>query len=244
MEKENNNKNSNRNTIIIAIVAVALIAAITAGGTYAYWTWRSNTAQITNIIQDGSSNSFVIAKPGLTITGNNATGKIIAPTATCYNSNYTLAGRATVEANNNTGIASTVTLKVKAKVVLSQSFSSTTERDNALTHLHFAIKKVNAADTAFSASNCTGTNGAEFYTATFPSSTVVASNANPVEYSTAVITYDVPANTSYTYYYQVYVWLDSGYTHENVGNVQSDPFQDMTVLLSFSETSTLAQKTT
>ena len=41
--------NSNRKTLIMSIIAVALIAALVSGGTYAYWTWVSNTDQKTNV---------------------------------------------------------------------------------------------------------------------------------------------------------------------------------------------------
>ena len=44
MKKKKNNKN-----LILSIVAVTLIAALVVGGTYAYWTWVSNTAQRTNV---------------------------------------------------------------------------------------------------------------------------------------------------------------------------------------------------
>ncbi len=241
MEKEN--RNNNKTAILVAIIAVVAIVALTGGGTYAYWTWRSSTesgnSQRTDIIQNGGANDFVIAKPSFTITGTNATGKIIAPTASCYNSKYTLAGRATVSAVNNTGITMKATLTLKAKITLSQNFASNSERDAALAHLHFAVKKVAADNTAFAAGNCAGTNGAEFYKADFTSAAIAS---NPVDYTTT-LTFNVSPSSNVTNYYQVYVWLDSTYTHENVGNVQSDPFQDMTVLVSFSESSTFAQVT-
>lgn len=227
-----NKKKDNKNVSIIAsIVAVALIIMLSAGGTYAYWTWISNTASGSNQRTDYN---LIIASPSFTITGTNVTGKLAAPTSTCYNASYTLAGRATVVANNVTDIQMQASLTLSAKLTSSTGTASSAD----LTHVHWAIHEVTASTTAFAAANCsTATaNGAAHTTGTF---TTAALSAN-TNYTTTV-NFTVPANTSTTKYYQLYVWIDSGYTHQNVGSVQSDPLQDMQVYLTFSNTSTFAQ---
>lgn len=226
------NKNNRKVNIIVSIVAVALIIMLSAGGTYAYWTWISDTSVGSN--QRTEIGELIISSPSFTITGNNVTGKLAAPTSTCYSSSYTLAGRATVEADNVSSLPMKVTLTLKAKLTASTGTASSAD----LTHVHWAIKEVAGSTTAFAAANCsTATaNSASYTTGTF---TTAALSAN-TDYTTT-ITYNVAANTNSTKYYQLYVWIDSGYTHQNVGNVQSDPLQDMKVYLTFSDASKFEQ---
>ena len=212
-------KDNNTRNIAIAIVAVAMIIGLVGGGTYAYWTWITNTSQRT-------SYNLIVASPTFKITGTNVTGKVLAPTASCYNSNYTLAGRATVEATNNTSVKMRASLTLQARITASTGSLSSAN----LTHLHWAIKEVATNTTAFAAANCAGTNGTGFTTGTF---TTAATTAN-TDYTTTV-TFDVNAGANATKYYQLYVWIDSTYNHQNTGSEQTDPMQNMTVLLTFSK---------
>ncbi|MBR7041910.1 MAG: SipW-dependent-type signal peptide-containing protein, partial [Bacilli bacterium] len=53
-------KNNDNNKTIIAIVAVALLIALVGGGTYAYWSWRSN---------NNTAVSFTVSGGTMTIDG-------------------------------------------------------------------------------------------------------------------------------------------------------------------------------
>ena len=155
--------------------------------------------------------------------------------STDYGYGYTLTGRATAEAVNNGPIDATVTFVLSASLnpASGRSFASGDK-----SHLHWAIKEVADSTTAFAAGNCTGTNGATFATGDFSNVGTSATNIN------IPITYDVPANTpSHTKNYQIYVWLDSGYSYTNTGSGSvTDPMQDATVMLTFSNTSKIEQK--
>ena len=225
MKKKNDN---NVKSMVLAIVAVVFIAGIAAGGTYAYWTWQSADANKTNV-------SFTIQKPGFTIVGDNVTSTNLMPTAKCYNTpasnhvQHTMAGKATVTATNNTTTAMRATITLKG--TLSKSLDATAVKS----HIHWAIKKVSAANTAFSNANCSGTAGAEYDTGTFES---VGTTATDIA---TTITFDVAAGGNTTNYYQVYVWVDSSYTAKNTGSTVSDPLQGTTVTLTFSDSSEFTQ---
>ena len=228
MKKEN--KNSNTKNLIIAVAAVAVIVASVVGGTFAWWSWTSNSANA----NENTAINFTIATPTFKITGTNVTGKTLAPTNVCYGSGYTLTGRATVVATNNT------TTQMETSFVLSGKLTPVSGRTLSAddkSHIHWAIKQVDANNTDFSADNCTGTNSATFATGTFSSVGTSATNI------TTPITYTVNAGVSNdTKYYQLYVWIDSGYKFTNVGSgTVTDPMQDMTVLLTFSNTSKFEQ---
>ena len=237
---ENNNKTNNTKSIIIAVIAVVMIAAVAAGGTYAWWSWSSNSANAS----ENTEINFSISTPTFKITGTNVNGKTLAPTPVCYTATstaegygYTLTGRATAVANNNTTTTMATTFVLSATLTPVSGRTLTTAQKS---HLHWAIAQVSASDTAFATSYCNGSsNTATFTTGTFENVGTSATNLS------TTITYDVPANTAnHTKYYQLYVWLDSGYNVTNtVSGAVTDPMQDATVLLTFSTTSKLEQKT-
>lgn len=235
----NNKKSNNTKSVIIAVLAVVMIAAVAAGGTYAWWSWSSNSANAA----ENTEINFSISTPTFKITGTNITGKTLAPTPVCYTATstaegygYTLTGKATAVATNNTTTAMKTTFVLSAKLT---PVSGRTLSTDAKKHLHWAIKEVGSSD-GYAVGNCNGsTNSATFATGTFEN---VGTTATDIS---TTITYDVPANTTnHTKYYQLYVWLDSTYSYTNTGSgVVSDPMQDATVLLTFSTTSKLEQKT-
>jgi len=226
---ENNNKNNNTKVLVLTILAVVMIAAMVAGGTYAWWSWTSNSANANENTLVNFTVSDTSTDLKLTIVGNNVTGKTLAPSSACYGDGYTLTGRVTATAVNKTPVdaKTTFVLSAFAKPASGRSFASG-DRE----HLHWAIKEVNDNSTAFSASNCAGTNGTTFATGDFSSIGTSATNVN------IPITFDVPANTnSLPKYYQFYVWIDSGYNYTNTGSGSvTDPMQDATVMVTFSNT--------
>jgi len=234
MEKNKNNIK----TLFLAIVAVLFIGALVGGGTYAYWTWQTNETQRTAV-------SFTISRPGFTIVGDNISSNTLVPTTSCYYTNasysqHTLAGRATVTAENNTSLPmrATITLKGALKPVSGRTLP--TSGSNSAANIHWAIKEVASATTGFAAANCTGTAGSAYATGTFSGITPNATTLTYVDIPTS-ITFDVPAGQTTPKYYQVYVWIDSAYTHTNYGSTNTDPMQGLTIALTFSETSEFTQ---
>ena len=233
MKKDNNVK-----SVFLAIVAVLFIGALVGGGTYAYWIWQTNEAQRTAV-------TFTISKPNFTITGDNVTSTTLAPTQSCYYTNasysqHTLAGKATVTATNNTSASMKVVITLKGALKPVSGRTLPTSGSNSAANIHWAIKEVASATTGFSAGNCTGTAGSTYATGTFAG---ITPNSSSLTYSdiATTITYNVAPGATGTKYYQVYVWLDSAYTHTNTGNTNDDPMQGLTVSLTFSESSLFTQ---
>ena len=234
---KNQEKNKSVRKTILVIIAIVLIAAITIGGTYAWWRWQSSSEQATNV-------TITISRPGFTIVADNASSSTLMPTAACYNTpatnhvQHTLAGKATVTAQNNT--TTTMRAVITLKAMLSSAVTgSITDENNAtttrLSHVHWAIKKVTSDSDAFSSANCTGTAGTQYATGTFDG---IGTSYTDIPTS---ITFDVNPGDTATNYYQVYVWIDSAYVHTNEGSTQSDPLQNNTITITFSENSTFSQ---
>ncbi len=234
----NNNKNNNAKTLVLAIIAVVAIAVAAAGGTYAWWSWSSNQANA----NENTAINFSMSDPSdmltMSIVGNNINTKTLAPSSVCYGEGYTLASYVTVTTKNLS------TVDAKTTFVLSASLtpvSGRTFQTGDTAHLHWAIKEVTSANKAnYAVGNCNGgTNSTTFNTGTFASVGTSATNIS------TTISYDVAAGTSSDVkYYQLYVWLDSGYNFTNTGSGSvTDPMQDATVMLTFATTSKIEQKT-
>ena len=234
-------KHSYDKRLKLGIVFVALtVLVMIAGSTFAYWTWQTNESQRTAV-------TFTISRPNFTITGDNMSSNNLAPTQSCYyqsassgHVNHTLSGRATVTAQNNTTapMRAIITLKGALKPVSGRTLP--TSGSNSAANIHWAIKEVASATTGFSAGNCTGTAGSTYATGTFAGITPNSASLTYSDIATS-ITFDVAPGTTGTKYYQVYVWIDSSYTHTNTGSVNTDPMQGLTIALTFSETSVFTQ---
>ena len=132
----------------------------------------------------------------------------------------------------------TITLKGALKPVSGRTLP--TSGSNSAANIHWAIKEVASATTGFSAGNCTGTAGSTYATGTFAGITPNSSTLTYSDISTS-IEFDVAPGATGTKYYQVYVWIDSAYTHTNYGSTNDDPMQGLTVALTFSESSLFTQ---
>ena len=233
MEKKNNIK-----SIFIAIITVIFIGALVGGGTYAYWTWQTTTEQRTPV-------TFTISKPNFTIVGDNLSSNTLAPTQSCYypastgHVQHTLAGRATVTAENNTSASMRATITLKGSLTTASGRTLQSSGSNSAANIHWAIKEVASAGTDFSTSNCSGTTGSTYSTGTFSGKTA---NGQYSDITTS-ISFDVAPGlgSPVTKYYQVYVWIDSDYTHTNYGNTNDDPMQGLTINMTFSESSLFTQ---
>ena len=223
MENNNQTNKDNKKTILV-IVAIVMVFIILAGATFAWWQWQSSDANKTNV-------SITITKPGFTIEGDNVTLSTLMPTAGCYSTaSHTLTGKATVVANNNTSAPMVASITLSGKT--SASFAS-----SITSHIHWAIKEVSTASDSYSTSNCDGTVGTTYDTGTFDEESVGTTWTDIA----TTITFDVASGATVTKYYQVYAWIDSGYTATNTGNTVSDPLQNKTISLTFSNSSTFEQ---
>ena len=77
---------NNKKAAIIAIVVVLSIVFLIVGGTYAYWTWVSNTSQKTTVTFASTANLTCTADAGGDITSSTI---MLAP-AECTNENYAI----------------------------------------------------------------------------------------------------------------------------------------------------------
>ena len=206
----------NNKKLIIAIVAVISIIAVVVGGTYAYWTWTTAENQRTTVGFTVEGGGYANLEGGGSVTVQN-----LAPAA-CTNSTYAMKRRITLTYQNTQSQA----LPITGTLTVSnwtQPHTGTLD----LSKLHYALTTGSAA-----ADNCnTGTNrtlvagGAD---STFVTSGALINNATLVASAPANMT----TEGSQTYY--LWVWLDSTYTHENVGTTISDPMQDLSFTLTWS----------
>lgn len=211
-----------KNQLIIAIVSVFLIIVVVAGSTYSYLTWVSNTTHRTIInfaIADSTQDMYANLEGG-----GSATAQNLAP-VTCASSNYGTYGlkrTMTLKYKNNTAQAASIkgTLTITAWTPAHGTISS-----EALGKINY---RVTESGTNCSQTAVTGMSG------TFPSTITAGSTKliNNVQFLSA------PANTTteQTKTYYLWIWIDSTYAHENVGNVISDPLQDLQFTVQWSGT--------
>lgn len=202
-----------KNKLIISILIVVAIIATVIGSTYAYWKWTTSEEQRTSI-------TISVGGGKLNINGTNVSNTSMYPTNSCRSS-AVLKGSSTVTAQNETETTMTVTLKLTATLATKQGEFK--EGDKA--KLKWAI--VDTSDTNASCSKPTASG-------TFADVTI------DTDIETG-ITYPVTAKTTSTKNYDLYVWLDSSYESENIGTTVSDPMQNLTLVVKWSENSTLVQ---
>lgn len=217
-------RNKEKNKLIIAIIAVLAIITIVGGATFSYFSWRITEENETNI-------TVKVGGGTLNIVGDNVTNDEMYPT-TC-NGSAALKGSSTVTAVNTSNMTMITTLKLRASLFASQGTLNTTN----LSKLHWAI-----VDTTTTTEKTCLSPDAQ---GTFTNVTAATSSANfPNTTYTDIdttLTFDVPKNTRVIKTYDVYVWLDSTYEFINIGEVVSDPMQDLLISVKWSEASTLAQ---
>lgn len=222
-----------RNKLILAILVVAVIIVSVGGGTYAYFTWVTSTTQQTSVeftvdqtTLGGTLSAKIIGNGN--VSNNDATFK---PT-TCTNSTNAIVKTVPITYLNSTVQSATVTatLKVTAFNLRSTSYVPNSTK---LGYLKYALTE--------SATSCTTSpvQSGTFNKVAF--SNGLASNL-PLTLFNQTIT--APANMSAeaTKTYYLWIWLDSGYTHENVGDVNSDPMQGFSITAQWS--GTIAQNNT
>jgi len=211
-----------KNKLIIAIVAVALIAVAVVGATYAFWTWTTNEAQRTSVsftVTDAAEDVYANLDGGGSTTAQN-----LAPVA-CGNSKYT-----------TYAIKKTMTLTYKNASVNPAPITGTltitawtpahgTIPTAAYSHLHYAVTEsgTNCSQTAV-----TGMSG------TFPTS-ITAGTTKLID-DVTFLTAPANTNTEQSKTYYLWIWLDSTYEYENVGNAVTDPMQGLQFTVAWSGT--------
>ena len=219
-----------KNKIIIAIAAIALIIIIAGGATFAYWYWETATNEETtiNLVIPGYPGDDEDATPGdpdvpypiAQLTGATQNITNLIPVASCTDSTYAIKKELTLIYSNNTDNEAIVrgTLSVS-------NFNSPhgTPDSTDLSHLHYAVTTSSTSCTSNAVTGASGTfgttNGALF------SNVTLLSGINA--YTTA----------AQQQKYYLWVWIDSGYTHTNVGSgVVNDPMQDISFDLTWTGT--------
>lgn len=216
-----------RNKLIIAIVAVAVIIVSVGGGTYAFFTWVTNTSQRTNV-------SFTVNQTTIEgdlnaqIVGNANASSLDATLkpASCTSSGNAIIKTVPITYYNSTVQAATVTatLKVTAFNLRSASYKPTS---TDLGYLKYALTE--------SSTNCTTS---AVQTGTFSGITFSGAAGSNLPYTLFDQTITAPANMSeaVTKTYYLWIWLDSTYSHQNEGSVNSDPMQGFTINVEWSGT--------
>lgn len=219
---------NDKNKLIITIVAVLAIILIVGGATYAYWTWTTSEEQQTNV-------TIKVGGGELNITGTNVTNTGMYPTASCDGS-AALKGSATVTAVNDTATNMTATLKLRAALYAAQGTLTGGTTGNQA-HLHWAIVDTTSTTTkTCSSPDAQGTLAdvtAATSSANFPNTTYTDIDTT--------ISFTADANKTTTKTYDVYVWLDKDYEYTNTGTTVSDPMQNLSISVRWSQASTLVQ---
>lgn len=236
--KKNTNKKSKQTRKIAIVVAVAMIIALLAGGTYAFWLWRGN---ITNL-------NVTIEVPGIGVTLDGGTTTItgLAP-ASCKNTTFAQYKSFTVKRFNETNFPAYVVLKLSL-----DSFTwvngTTAPSSTALSNIRFAVSSKGyndmndtCSDAGVLANNTSSTSVTKEILTYTPQVTINSTNQyyvgslqgiNAGTKNTPVTgqakklltwIYEIPANQgdednpiSETYY--IYYWIDKNYT-----GVAADP---------------------
>ena len=204
-----------RNKLILAIVAVVAIVVIVGGATFAYWTWITGTEQQTGV-------SFTVSEDALkgqlnaTMIGGEATNITdLAPVSACTAGEHVAKLPLTLNYENNTTNGARVNATLTLSNFTAQNGTPSTED---LSHLHYALTTSDA--------NCTTdaiTGASGVFTAT---SGKLLDNV--------LILNNIGINATGSQNYYLWIWLDKDYEHQNIGNTNSDPMQNVTFTLTWS----------
>lgn len=233
------NKKNNSKQIGFAIILTVLIVALVAGGTYAYWTWVTNTAQKTNVVFTTTGDIPENFAPPTFVGSGTMTSTTIEPRANC-NGTGCIKSPITLKYENPTSFPMTLTIKLYITAFTINNATYQPTSDN-LSHLHWRLSSTasNASTSTTNVSSMTPSSSfltssdSSFKGLSFTTGSKIPtglSSTTPIEIGTLSI--KVPANTtSTTVQYYFYAWLDSTYTHQNVGNTNTDPMQNLSFTL-------------
>lgn len=198
--------------LIIIIVSIVLAGLLVVGGTFAYWTWTSNSSEntiVTFTVPNGSSDLKAILDADSMEFSN------LAPAIDCSGT-YSQVATITVFYEN----LSTLTAQIDATLSL-DSITKPHAGDLDKSQIHWGLS-TNSKTTCKAGMFAAGTlNGISDGGTIYNGNISVKSIATNTSLSSKVV--------------YLYVWIDSNYNIENVGNsIVNDPMQDMTVKLVWS----------
>ncbi len=208
--------------VIISIVLVALIIVLVGGGTYAYWQWQSNTTQQTNITVTIPSQGNITMKID---GGGDITTKTLAP-AQCTNTTYAIQRKVKVTAENGTStpMKGTIALNVAALTAAQGTLNSTNKAS-----IKYALVSTDA--TQYAATGFSKTGDACATSAAASGTFGSVSTGGTI---TLINNLSIVANNTTTAYYELYLWIDKGYTGATTtGTSITDPLQDLTIRLTW-----------
>ena len=207
MNKENKNKK-----IISLGITLFIVMLLVSAGSFAYWTWVTASSERTNV-------SLTIEAPNMsaTLTGHTQNITNLIPISSCTDETYAIKKELTLTYDNLSTNAGMITGTLSVTNFVSPY--GTPDSDD-LSHLHYAVTT--------SPDSCT-TKPVRGMSGTFK-----ATSGNL--FTDVTLKGSVPVNTegdSQKYY--LWVWLDSEYTHQNVGSgVTNDPMQNISFTLTWS----------
>lgn len=249
-----------RDSVIGQILSIVLVLFVTmilvSGGTFAYFRWASdvNTQKSALNIKVTEKISMHIENPEISDTGlyptNNCAGAGAMPIS---DSGSYSADPSVVTIDNQTGIAARPRFKLKVKItdvngnVITNNASVSDSSKPYRYYINYAIAEVGG--------DCT----TPLFTGKFDQNTPTSTGngwynsgwVTSVDVSTfPILSNGVNSGVSFqakeygitTHEYQVWAWIDSSYTTTIVGNqASSDPMQNATISISWSEDSTVHQ---
>ena len=206
-----------KNKIIIAIIAVILIIIVVIGATYAYWQWTTSANQVTNIQLTVSGIDDLM---GASLEGNGTIDVANLAPASCTNSSYAMKKEIVLSYYNQTNQAA----EVKGSLTVS-NWHQTHTGTPRLNNLHYALTTGTGAADSCTTGVIAGGASSSFVTSGVLIDNVTLANVNAKQGTEAN---PIP-KTLY-----LWVWIDENDTHTNVGNVVSDPMQELTFTLTWS----------
>ena len=236
-----NNKKDNKNRVGLIAIAFILVAALIAGGTYAYWIWNSN-----NIAVVGDNCIMCDQGIGLTLNGGTVTVNKLAPAA-CTHSTYSTKVTTPVSRYNSSPYPAYVTLRLS---LTSLTFNHGTLTSADLGYVHYLLSTSSSnCNTAVTGSIPGSASAGTAISGTLSGATIGTSGTAKTQTTTLVDwVYKLPPNSgtssapvNETYY--LYVWIDPAYSFTNYGsNSIQDPLQDLSFILQWSAASDIQQQ--
>jgi len=206
-------KNNDNKKISLTLIMLGVIISF-FGGSLAYWNWESSEEQRTLV-------SVQVQGATLTIQGENIEHTGMYPTNDCDGPGALIGEVATATAVNGTNSDMEVILKIRATLSVNQGSLTVDKKDK----IKWAL--VDTSD------------GTTCETTPYKGSLRTVSSNTDIDTGTRFI---ATKNATTSKSYRLYVWLDSTYTHTNVGDVVSDPMQELGISVKYSPASELSQE--
>lgn len=217
----------NKNTLIISTCIVTILTILIVGATYAYWSWRTDVVNQTDV-------SFEVVGTGLSahIEGNGTTEVMNLVPSACGNKK---------------------TIKKEVKITYQNETEHTATVSSTLSLIEFTLKNISIVPSieqlqklkyvlTISPDSCSTNIATDIYgneiSGNFSELEFEGGNAEnlPLDLFTHSFIAERSMNQKNTKTYYLWVWLDESYEHQNVGNYNTDPMQGIKFTLKYSGT--------